>query len=91
MTDFRTFSISGDDNGAQRKQSITAQDVLHVAHVDASVAAEAARATQSETSMTLLEGIKTYPKAIGWSVLLSTCIIVSWKSSQRTVVMRSMS
>jgi hypothetical protein len=91
MTDVRTFPISGDDNGAQRKQSITAQDVLHVAHVDASVAAEAARATQSETSMTLLEGIKTYPKAIGWSVLLSTCIIVSWKSSQRTVVMRSMS
>jgi SP family general alpha glucoside:H+ symporter-like MFS transporter len=77
MADVRTFSISGDDNSAQRKQSITAQDVSHVAHVEASVAAEAARATQSETSMTLLQGIKTYPKAIGWSILLSTCIIVS--------------
>lgn len=76
MADVRTFSISGDD-GAQRKESITAHDLSHLARVDTSVAAEAARATQSETSMTLMQGIKTYPKAIGWSVLLSTCIIVS--------------
>jgi MFS transporter, SP family, general alpha glucoside:H+ symporter len=31
-------------------------------------------ATEKEHSMTLLEGIKTYPKAIGWSMLISTCI-----------------
>jgi SP family general alpha glucoside:H+ symporter-like MFS transporter len=31
-------------------------------------------ATESEHKMTLLQGIRTYPKAIGWSVLISTCI-----------------
>lgn len=77
MADVKAFAISG-DNTVPRNGSITAQDVAHHAHVDSAVAAEAARATQAETSMTLMEGIKTYPKAIGWSVLLSTCIIVSW-------------
>lgn len=75
MADTRTFSISEHDD-PKRKESITADDVHHLARVDTTVAAEAARATQSEISMTLLQGIKTYPKAIGWSVLLSTCIIV---------------
>lgn len=27
-----------------------------------------------EQNMTLLEGIRTYPKAIAWSILISTCI-----------------
>ncbi|KAJ5965235.1 Major facilitator superfamily domain general substrate transporter [Penicillium waksmanii] len=31
-------------------------------------------ATETEHKMTLLQGIRTYPKAIGWSVLISTCI-----------------
>jgi hypothetical protein len=31
-------------------------------------------ATDKEHKMTLMEGIKTYPKAIGWSMLISTCI-----------------
>lgn len=75
MSDTRTFSIS-DHNGPKRNESIAADDVHHLARVDTAIAAEAARATQSEISMTLSQGIKTYPKAIGWSVLLSTCIIV---------------
>lgn len=29
-----------------------------------------------ERSITLWEGIKTYPKAIGWSVVLSTAIVM---------------
>jgi SP family general alpha glucoside:H+ symporter-like MFS transporter len=33
-------------------------------------------ATRNEHEMSLLEGIKLYPKAIGWSVLLSTAIIM---------------
>ncbi|KAF2157663.1 sugar transporter [Myriangium duriaei CBS 260.36] len=37
---------------------------------------EAAAATHAELSMTLLEGIKTYPYAVGWSVFLSTCIVM---------------
>lgn len=31
-------------------------------------------ATDKEQKMTLLEGIRTYPKAVAWSVLISTCI-----------------
>lgn len=31
-------------------------------------------ASDKEQKMTLLEGIKLYPKAIGWSILISTCI-----------------
>lgn len=31
-------------------------------------------ATEKEHNMTLLQGLKLYPKAIAWSVLISTCI-----------------
>lgn len=82
MTDTRTVSISSDHDAA-RKGSITGMDMSRLAKVDTVVATEAARATQAEISMTLLQGIKTYPKAIGWSILLSTCIIVSIQSKQR--------
>ena len=37
---------------------------------------EAKAATDNERSMTLLQGIKLYPKAVGWSMLLSTCIVM---------------
>lgn len=33
-------------------------------------------ASEKEHNMTLLQGIKLYPKAIGWSILISTCIIM---------------
>lgn len=33
-------------------------------------------ATDKEQSMTLMQGIKLYPKAIGWSMLISACIIM---------------
>ena len=36
----------------------------------------AAKATQAEHNMTLLEGLKTYPKAVGWSVLISTAVVM---------------
>lgn len=35
---------------------------------------DARLATEKEHSMTLWQGIKLYPKAVGWSVLISTCI-----------------
>lgn len=35
--------------------------------------ANAAAATEKEQSMTLLEGLRLYPKAIAWSVLISSC------------------
>lgn len=37
---------------------------------------EAKQATTQEHQMSLWQGIKLYPKAIGWSVLLSTAIIM---------------
>jgi len=40
------------------------------------VVRDAAKATASEQSMTLLQGLRLYPKAIGWSVLLSTAIVM---------------
>lgn len=33
-------------------------------------------ATEKEHNMSLLQGIKLYPKAIGWSILISTCIVM---------------
>lgn len=35
---------------------------------------EAKAATEKEHSMTLLEGLRLYPKAVAWSLLISTCI-----------------
>ena len=34
----------------------------------------AKNATDKEHKMSLLQGIRLYPKAVGWSVLISTCI-----------------
>ena len=75
MADLQSFTITAND-GSRRNNSISAHDAGHLAHVDTHVLEEAAKATQAEVSMTLLQGIKTYPKAIGWSVLLSTCIVM---------------
>ncbi|KAK3373180.1 general substrate transporter [Lasiosphaeria ovina] len=36
----------------------------------------AKHATQREQSMTLMQGVRLYPKAIAWSVLISTCIVM---------------
>ncbi|WEW58384.1 hypothetical protein PRK78_003852 [Emydomyces testavorans] len=33
-------------------------------------------ATDKERKMTLLQGIKLYPKAVAWSLLISTCIVM---------------
>ncbi|KAH0152121.1 sugar porter family MFS transporter, partial [Aureobasidium melanogenum] len=66
-------SSFGDSNDDPRNASITPQDINHLPGVHINVAAKAARATQSGVPMTLLQAIKTYPKAIGWSVLISTC------------------
>ncbi|GAB1741824.1 hypothetical protein NU219Hw_g7230t2 [Hortaea werneckii] len=59
-----------------RRASVTAADIGHLPEVGLTVANDAAKVTRNETSMTLLQGLKTYPKAVGWSVLLSACIIM---------------
>jgi len=43
---------------------------------------DAKMATDKEHNMTLWEGVKLYPKAIGWSVLISTCIVMVTLPSQ---------
>lgn len=47
----------------------------HGADVD-KILAFAKSAADKEQKMTLLQGIKTYPKAIFWSMLISTCIVM---------------
>ncbi|KAI1455558.1 sugar transporter [Annulohypoxylon moriforme] len=49
---------------------------LREAQTMADVIKSAKLATEKEHKMTLMQGIKLYPKAIAWSILISTCIIM---------------
>lgn len=55
-------------------------DMSHNAHdvptKMSDVAIEAAKATSQEQSMTLMQGLRTYPKAVAWSVVISTAIVI---------------
>ena len=42
----------------------------------ADVASGAIAGTESEKRMGIIQGFKTYPKAVGWSILLSTAIVM---------------
>jgi SP family general alpha glucoside:H+ symporter-like MFS transporter len=42
----------------------------------ANIIEHARNATEKEHKMTLKQGIKLYPKAIIWSLLISTCIVM---------------
>lgn len=57
------------DGEHQRRLSMNNADIAQLTH-------DAARATKSEQKMSLREGIRLYPKAIAWSVLLSGAIIM---------------
>ena len=48
------------------------------------LAVEASQAAAAEHRMSLLQAIKTYPKAIGWSVLLSSTLIMGKRLGTRT-------
>ena len=39
-------------------------------------AQEGGRAAHHEKEMTLLEGLRAYPKAVGWSILFSTALVM---------------
>ncbi|KAF2644275.1 maltose permease MAL61 [Massarina eburnea CBS 473.64] len=65
----RNSSVVAVDAEKTRVMSITNPDIKELAH-------DASRATRAEQQMTLREGIKLYPKAVGWSILLSTAIIM---------------
>lgn len=59
---------------------ISAKDVLNEQYYDkeymTTMARDAQRATDAEHRMTLMEGIRLYPKACAWSMLISACIIM---------------
>ena len=57
------------DTGAFRRASVVNPEFSHL--VD-----DAAKATEAEHNMTLLEGLRTYPKALGWSVLISSAVVM---------------
>lgn len=59
-----------------RKDSIAAVDMPHLAPVTTHIAEDATRAASHEKAMSLGTAIKQYPKAIMWSVLISTCIVM---------------
>ncbi|KAF7563238.1 hypothetical protein G7046_g869 [Stylonectria norvegica] len=62
------------DNTAPREK---AMDTQHDETINADIlASEAKVAADAEHQMSLWQAIKTYPKAIGWSVLLSTTLIM---------------
>lgn len=42
----------------------------------ADMTSNARRATEKEQSMTLLQGIRLYPKAVGWSMFISLLIVM---------------
>lgn len=64
-----------------RRNSVTAdlEQVRKMSAANADIAQlteDATKATKSEQNMTLKEGIRLYPKAVAWSVLLSAAIIM---------------
>lgn len=51
------------------KDSTESSDMARVIH-------NAKAATDKEQNMTLLQGIKLYPKAVAWSAFISLCIVM---------------
>jgi len=51
-------------------------DHLEHSKSTAEVIHNAKQASDNEHRMTLMQGIKLYPKAVGWSILISTCIVM---------------
>lgn len=49
---------------------------VHETRTMAQLKEDAQAATSKEKAMTLREGLRLYPKAIGWSMLISSCIIM---------------
>ncbi|ORY11269.1 general substrate transporter [Clohesyomyces aquaticus] len=62
----RRSSIVAIDDEKARKMSINKPRLF----------TDAAKATEAEHNMTLWQGLKLYPKAVGWSILLSAAIIM---------------
>lgn len=66
MSRHNSIAVDGEQ---QRRMSLNNADIAQLTQ-------DATKATKSEQNMTLMEGIRLYPKAIAWSVLLSGAIIM---------------
>ncbi|KAI2640202.1 sugar transporter-domain-containing protein [Xylaria nigripes] len=65
-------TVSDDDNHVQQVPS----ELGRQSHDKADLINNARLATEKEHNMSLMQGIRLYPKAIGWSILISTCIVM---------------
>ena len=54
--------------------SLPARDSRESTDDMATVIDNAKAATNKEQNMSLLQGVKLYPKAVAWSILISTCV-----------------
>jgi SP family general alpha glucoside:H+ symporter-like MFS transporter len=71
--DFEKSAIAGPT--AKKSTEFPAEeDQLDASEPTSIVVRNARFASEKEHNMTLLQGIKLYPKAIAWSLLISTCI-----------------
>lgn len=62
------------EGGAQ--VSVSDQDQSDSAKNHRTIIENARAAAAKEQGMTLWRGLQLYPKAIGWSLLISTCIVM---------------
>lgn len=67
--------VFSDSKGLQHNVLHNSEEVRRTATTDR-IIQNAKTATDKEQKMTLLQGIKLYPKAIAWSMLISTCIVM---------------
>lgn len=58
-----------DTTGRIEAQDEVPTDIMARAH-------EASEVSETEKHMSLLEGLKTYSKAVGWSIFLSTALVM---------------
>lgn len=78
----RRGSMAEVEVNGERRLSVAAGDEVtgavarRVSEINPNLLNEAAFATDAEIKMTLREGLKTYPHAVGWSILLSSAIIM---------------
>lgn len=65
-----------EDNNVLHPEDTVVRRVAVAVDNFAGMSAEAKDATEYEHNMSFMQAIKLYPKAVGWSVLLSTAIVM---------------
>ncbi|KAJ9613672.1 uncharacterized protein PV06_00685 [Exophiala oligosperma] len=68
--------ITHEPSNGSREHPLHFPEKDHLPHTKSvdEIVVNASRATDKEHKMSLWQGIKLYPKAVGWSLLISTCI-----------------